>query len=110
MSVAFPSQYYLTKESSVEVSTNETHDVMDDGALRSRILGSTIYESIRCVLPYLSQADYLSFKTFVTSNRGTDITMTLDGASYTGRITSGLSVQKRGGWFRVSFVYYASAA
>ena len=110
MSVSLPTGYYLTRDSSIDVYTNEIHDKMDDGTMRTRILGSEIFEDIRCVFPALTQAQYLSFKGFVASNRGTDIDIPIDGQDYTGRITSGLSVTRRGRLFVVSFTYYAKAA
>lgn len=107
MSVAFPAGYALTKETSIEVLTNTVFDRMDDGALRSRVLGADLHEEISCVIPYVTQSEYITFREFVKTNRGVDITITLDGTNYIGQITSGLTVRRRGSYFRISFTYYA---
>lgn len=110
MSVAFPTTYRLTKQSTIEVADNVLHDRMDDGTLHSRKLGDNTHETVRCEVAALSQTDYVSLKAFVKANRTNDITMTLDGLNYTGRITSNLRIQKRGGWFFAVFDYYATTA
>jgi len=108
MSVAFPAGYYLTKESTATVHRNVATDRMDDGSMHVRLLGSESYDTIRCVLPYLSQVEYLSFKAWFLSARADEVTMVLDGQSYTGYIASDLSVTRNGGYFRAAFDYYAS--
>lgn len=108
MSVAFPTGFYLTKDSDVSSSANVRHTVMDDGSLRTQELGSAVYDTIRCVLPFVSQSDYQTFRTFFVTNRAEDITMTLDGLSYIGRITSDLRTRKQGSWYRIEFDYYAT--
>jgi len=110
MSVPFPSTYPIAKRSSIDVLDNIAHDYMDDGTLHSRKLGELTHERIRCEIAALSQVDYISLKAFIKANRASDISMTLDGQNYVGRVTSGVRVIKRGAWFEASFDYYATAS
>lgn len=107
MSVAFPTGYYLTKSSTFEIDSGVVHDRMDDGSMRARVLADSVYSTIRCVVPMLTQSEANTLVDFFATNRAEEITMTVDGVAYIGRITSSVQKTMRGNRYGITFDYYA---
>lgn len=110
MSVAFPTGYYLTKDTNFDVDLGVSRDPLDDGSLQIRILSETPYSTISCRLPLLTQSEANTLMTFLQTNRATDITMTIDGVNYIGQIASNIQKTMRGNRYNIAFDYYAKAA
>lgn len=109
MAVAFPAALagQLERSSPFENDNNVKTDMLDDGEPRQRVLGTDVYDDIRCHFKSLPAADYATLRTFLITNRTEEVTWTIDGVNYSGRLKGRIRKHMVGPLFNVSFTYYA---
>jgi hypothetical protein len=107
MSVAFPSGYNLERSSVFTRDNNVRVDFMDDGSQRVRVLGPDQWTTIECQFAYLTQSEKDTLVTFANTNRAEQITWTIDGTDYIGRIISPVQENMTGNRYSVSFTFRA---
>lgn len=110
MAVAFPASYNLSRSTRITDDLNTTSDIMDDGTEHVRVLGATDYTVIDARLEYLTSTQMTTITTFLKTNRAEEITWTIDGIDYIGRVVGGVSRSMVGNLFNVDFRYRARVA
>lgn len=110
MSVAFPAGYYLTKRTEFDIDLGVENDQLDNGTLQQRVLSEDVYSTIACTLPVLTRNEVDTLTAFLQTNRTEDITMTVDGVNYIGKIVSNLRKSMIGNRFNIEFDYRAREA
>lgn len=107
MAVAFPSSYNLSRSTRITDDLNTTSDIMDDGTEHVRVLGATDYTLIDARLEYLTAAQMTEITSFLKTNRAEEITWTIDGIDYIGKVSGAVSRSMVGNLFNVDFRYRA---
>lgn len=107
MSVAFPSGYTVTRDSDFDVDLGTVQDQLDDGSIQTRVLADTVYNTIRCKFTLLTLAETDTLTEFLRTNRGEEITMTIDSVDYIGTLGSRYQKTMTGNLFNISFDYRA---
>lgn len=97
MPTTFPlSTYPLSDKTRMDDSQTVARDVLDDGTMRVRVLGSDNFRTIRCVFEHLSASQASTFEAYLNANRATEFDMVIDSESpittYQGYIWSDPSV------------------
>jgi len=110
MSVAFPSGYALSRKTTFARDPSIAVDYLEDGTPRTREIGGVAWVVIQCEIEYITKAERDTLTAFLFSNRSSEITWTIDGTSYTGRIISGVEEKITGNRYSLSFTYRARAA
>jgi len=110
MSVAFPSGYNLERSTTIERDNNVSVDVMSDGSQRVRVTGSDAWVTVGARFRYLTQAEKDTLVAFINTNRAEEITWTIDGVSYIGRVISGVQETMTGNRFNIQFTYRGRAS
>lgn len=105
--VAFPAGFYLTRESGFDHHPSEALDILTDGTPRSRTLTTKKFVTITCKVEHLFTAQKDVLEAFILANSANDITMTVDGIDYIGRIQGGHKATMTGVLHNISFSYYA---
>jgi hypothetical protein len=80
---------------------------MDDGTEHVRVLGATDYTVIDARLEYLTVTQMTAITTFLKTNRAEEITWTIDGIDYIGRVVGSVGRSMVGNLYNVDFRYRA---
>jgi len=106
MSVAFPSGYRIGRDTPVTDHLNETDDTMDDGTLLIRVLGDP-YTDIGLRIKMMTRAEMQVLLAFIKTNRAEEVTATIDGIDYIGRLRGPLRRTMTGIYYNMEFDYRA---
>lgn len=85
---ALPSEFYFDVSTSMEVDTGVVTDLTDDGEPNLRDLYAREHHNINAVFRVGSTAQKNTLMSFFKTYRMSDITFTLDGTSYSAKITA----------------------
>lgn len=85
MAVAFPTGLNLCTGTVLEEDDGVVIDKTDDGAMAVRQLYSTTYYMIDAVWNALPRDKHNTLRSFLSSNRTSELTLTVDDATYTVR-------------------------
>lgn len=106
MALAFPPGYHISRDSPIDEDPNTSLIEMDDGSIHEQILGEP-FTTIQVSLGYMTQAEMQTLLAFIRSARGIDVTWTIDGIDYIGRIRGPIRRTMTGITYNVSFGYRA---
>jgi len=67
--------YPLATETFMADDLNVARDIMDDGTLGIRVLGSSAYRTISCVFEHMDAATSAAFAAYLVTNRATELDM-----------------------------------
>lgn len=107
MAVAFPASYNLSRSTRITDDLNTTSDIMDDGTEHVRVLGAKDYSVIDARLEYLTASQMTTIVSFLKTNRAEEITWTIDGIDYIGRVVGNVGRSMVGNLYNVDFRYRA---
>jgi len=78
MATTFPlSTYQLSDRSRFTDEQTVAQDLMSDGSMKVRVLGSSTYRTINCVFEYLDSTTFQTFMSYLRTNRVTEFDMTI---------------------------------
>lgn len=108
MAVAFPSGYYIERSSKTDIDLGVQHDQLYDGTDLSQQRSSTEWHTFDCAIGALTLAEFNEILLFIRVNKmRSDITWTIDGIDYIGKIRGPVRRSFQGARYRIAFVYYA---
>lgn len=82
MATTFPlSTYALSDRSRFIDDHTVARDMMSDGSMKVRVLGSSNYRTINCVFEYLDTTTFQTFMSYLRTNRVTEFDLTISFAS-----------------------------
>jgi len=110
MSSAFPSGYEPERKIRIEDDDGMEWDFMSDHSPRGRELSDTTWTTIPLTIGWLTLTECQTILDFIATNKATDVTMTIDGYDYIGKIISKKTRTMEGNWYSVDFTYYAKEA
>ena len=108
MATTFPlSTYPLRDTTRMQDDLVTARDVLDDGNMRIRVLGTDAFQVIRCVFNPISESAKVTFEAYLRSNTATEFDIVTDTSSptvtYRGYIWSDPVYAKSSGLYTVSF-------
>jgi hypothetical protein len=107
MSVAFPSGYPIARPVQISDDLNTQIDVMDDNSTSLRQLGTVTYTTLQVQLRYLESSELSTLLSFINTNKGEEITWTIDSINYIGYIVGPFVRTMVGNRYNVTFTYRA---
>ena len=82
MATTFPvSTYPLSDRSRFEDDHTIARDMMSDGTMKVRVLGSQTFRTINCVFEHLSTTTFDTFMAYLRTNRATEFDLSIAFAS-----------------------------
>ena len=108
MATTFPlSTYPLRDTTRMQDDLVTARDVLDDGNMRIRVLGTDNFQVIRCVFNPMTVASKVTFEAYLRTNVATEFDIVTDSSSptvtYRGYIWTDPTYQKADGLYTVSF-------
>jgi len=107
MAVAFTPTTIIQRTSQFSHDLNVHLDKMDDGEPRSRVFGDEEFVNISCHFKYMTKAERDTLKTFLKTNKGEEITWTINSQDYSGFFQSRFKQSFVGNLYNIIIIYSA---
>lgn len=109
--VAFPTSIgdKMLRDTPIAVDQGIESDIVAGGESRERVLTADSWALIPCRFPVLTSSEKDTLVTFLTTNKLNDITWTIDGIDFSGKLWRGRYESQRVGasYYSVFFEYRA---